>query len=91
MRNYFCVCAALTSAGFAASRRLAGFYGARDARSVLHEGENESVFVTEVADRALLCVIFSGHDAPGLITRWAASAAHRLAEHYGALTEARVV
>jgi len=83
--------ATVVASGFAASRRLAGFYGAREARSVLHEGESESVFVTEVASRALLCVIFSDHDAPGLITRWAASAAHRLAEHYSALSEARLV
>jgi len=83
--------ASVVASGFAAARRLAGIYGAHEARQVLHEGERESVFVIEVAERAILCVVFRDHGAPGLITRWARSTAKRLVEHYKALTEARVL
>jgi len=83
--------ATVVASGFAAARRLSGIYGARDGRSILHEGDRESAFVVQVADRALLCVVYRDHAAPALITRWALSAASRLAEHYTALTEARVL
>jgi predicted regulator of Ras-like GTPase activity (Roadblock/LC7/MglB family) len=81
----------VVASGFAAARRLSGYFGAADARSVLHEGETENVFVIEVTSRALLCVVFRGHGAPGLITRWTRSAASRLAEHYDSLSEARAL
>jgi len=81
--------ASVVASGFAASRRLAGIYGALDARSVLHEGDRDSVFVIEVTENALLCVVYRDHGAPALITRWAQSAAGRLAEQYHALLEAR--
>jgi len=80
----------VVASGFAASRRLAGFYGAPGPHSIAHEGENESVFVVEVAKRAILAVVYTGHAAPGLITRWAAAAAGRLESHYDKLTEVRV-
>jgi hypothetical protein len=81
----------VVASGFAAARRLSGFFGAQETRSVLHEGETESAFVIEVTGQALLCIVFRDHEAPGLITRWTQSAAHRLAEHYEALLEARAV
>lgn len=83
--------ATVVASGFAASRRLAGFYGAQGVHSVLHEGDTDNVYVIEVAARALLAVVFRDHAAPGLITRWTASAASRLEQHYDALTEARVL
>ncbi|MGQ0613957.1 MAG: roadblock/LC7 domain-containing protein [Planctomycetaceae bacterium] len=82
--------ASVVASGFAAARRLAGIYGAHEARSVLHEGDAESVFVIEVADRALLCVVHRGHGAPGLTTRWARATAQRLAEQVKALRQVRV-
>ena len=81
----------VVASGFAAARRLSGFYGSSAARSVLHEGETESVFVIDVADTALLCVVYRDHEAPILITRWTQSAAHRLAKHYHELADARVM
>ncbi|MCZ6786440.1 MAG: roadblock/LC7 domain-containing protein [Planctomycetota bacterium] len=83
--------ASVVASGFAASRRLAGIYGAHNARSISYEGDRDSVFLIEVADRALLCVVYSDHNAPALVTRWAKSAAKRLVKHYKALTEARVL
>ncbi len=83
--------ASVVASGFAASRRLAGIYGAPDARSIYYEGDRDSVFLIEVADRALLCVVYSDHNAPTLVTRWTKSAANRLVKHYKALTEARVL
>ncbi|NJN14648.1 MAG: hypothetical protein HC813_03265 [Planctomycetes bacterium] len=83
--------ASVVASGFAAARRLGSFYGANGTRSLLHEGDREDVFTIEVAERALLCVVYRDHAAPELITRWSESAAERLREHYAALTEARVL
>jgi hypothetical protein len=83
--------ATIVASGFAAARRLAGFYGADGGQSLLHEGDNEAVLVMPVAGRALLCIVYRDHAAPALIARWTATAAHRLAEHYNALTEARIL
>jgi len=81
--------ASLVASGFGAGRRLSSFYGANGTRSIRHEGDDQSVYVTEVSERALLCVVYQDHKAPDLIERWAGSAAHRLAEHYDRLTHAR--
>jgi len=83
--------ASVVASGFGAGRRLSSFYGANGARAILHEGADQSVFVVEVAERALLCVVYEDHQAPELIERWSASAAQRLASHYDALTQAKVM
>jgi len=83
--------ATVVASGFAAARRLAGIYGAIDNQTILHEGDHESVLVVQVASRALLCIVYREHASPSLIARWTETAAHRLAEHYEALTEARVL
>jgi predicted regulator of Ras-like GTPase activity (Roadblock/LC7/MglB family) len=83
--------ATVVASGFAAARRLSSFYGAPELLSLLHEGDKDDVFIIEVAERALLCVVYRDHKAPELITRWAQSAANRLAEHYDALAESRVL
>ena len=58
---------------------------------VVHEGEEESVLVKEVADRALLAIIYQDHDVPALIAEWANSAADRLAEELNALGEVKLL
>ena len=78
----------VVASGFAAGRRLAGMHGGQDVASVIHEGESENVFVIEVGDRALLCVVYRDHEAPSLITRWTRSAANRITVHYNQLVEA---
>lgn len=83
--------ATVVASGFAAASRLSGMYGAKDSRSVLHEGDRESVLVAQVAERALLCIVYRDHAAPGLVARWTETAAGRLSHHYEALTEARVL
>ena len=83
--------ASVVASGFGAARRLSSFYGANGARAILHEGADQSVFVIEVAESALLCVVFEDHKAPELIERWSESAANRLRAHYEALSEARVM
>ena len=83
--------ASLVASGFGAALRLSSFYGANGARSVRHEGADQSVYVTEVSDRALLCVVYEDSKAPDLIERWSGSAASRLAQHYDRLTEARML
>jgi len=83
--------ATVVASGFAAASRLSGMYGAEGNRSALHEGDKESVLVCQVAERALLCIVYRDHAAPALVTRWTETAASRLADHYAALTEARVL
>ncbi|MHC4958839.1 MAG: roadblock/LC7 domain-containing protein [Planctomycetota bacterium] len=75
----------LVASGYAAGRRLAGLYGGQDLPCVTHEGESESVFVIEIKKGALLAVVCSDHDAPGLIRRWARSVVGRLGKHYDEL------
>jgi predicted regulator of Ras-like GTPase activity (Roadblock/LC7/MglB family) len=80
----------LVASGYAASRRLAGLYGGQDLPCVTHEGESENVFVVEIRKGALLAVVCSDHDAPGLIRRWTRSVVGRLGKHYDALLGATV-
>jgi len=82
--------ASVVASGFGAGRRLSSFYGANGAGSIMHEGADQSVYVTEVSEHALLCVVYEDHKAPNLIQRWTASAAHRLVEHYERLSSAGV-
>ena len=65
--------------------------GCRTSPAHYHLKEEEHVFVIEVAERALLAIVYRDHAAPGLVRRWTQSAAHRLEDHYDALTEARVL
>lgn len=83
--------ASVVASGFGAGRRLSSFYGANGARAILHEGADQSVYVIEVAERALLCVVYEDHKAPELIERWSESAAQRLGLHYDELTQAKVM
>ncbi|MHC4847299.1 MAG: roadblock/LC7 domain-containing protein [Planctomycetota bacterium] len=83
--------ASVVASGFGAASRLGAFYGAGEGGSILHEGTDQSVFVKQVSERALLCVVYEDHQAPHLIERWAGSAATRLAEHYESLTQARAL
>jgi len=83
--------ATVVAGGFAAAQKLSRIYGAQEQRSVLHEGQDESAYVIEVSPRALLCIVFQGHEAPALIARWTRSAAARLAEHYEELAGAEAM
>ncbi len=81
----------LLAGGYESAKRLAGLVGSSDERMVVHEGEEESVLVKEVADRALLAIIYQDHDVPALIAEWANSAADRLAEELSALGEVKLL
>jgi predicted regulator of Ras-like GTPase activity (Roadblock/LC7/MglB family) len=83
--------ASVVASGFGAARRLGTFYGAGEGGSILHEGADQSVYIRQVSERALLCVVYEDHQAPHLIERWADSAATRLAVHYDSLTQARAL
>jgi transcriptional regulator with GAF, ATPase, and Fis domain len=81
----------LLAGGYEASKRIAGLLGSTGEKMVVHEGEEESVLVKEVANRALLAIIYSDHDVPQLIAEWANSAASRLEEELAALGEVRIL
>jgi len=81
----------LLAGGYETSKRIAGLLGSTGDKMVVHEGEEESVLVKEVANRALLAIIFSDHDVPQLIAEWANTAATRLEEELAALGEVRIL
>lgn len=81
----------LLAGGYETSKRIAGMLGSTGEKMVVHEGEDESVLVKEVADRALLAIIYSDHDVPQLIAEWANSAAERLEGELAALGEVRIL
>ncbi len=81
----------LLAGGYETSKRIAGKLGSRGEKMVVHEGEEESVLVKEVADRALLAIIYNDHEVPALIAEWANTAASRLEEELAALGEVRIL
>ena len=81
----------LLAGGYEASKRIAGLLGSTGEKMVVHEGEEESVLVKEVANRALLAIIYNDHDVPQLIAEWANTAASRLEEELAALGEVRIL
>lgn len=81
----------LLAGGYETSKRIAGKLGSRGEKMVVHEGEKESVLVKEVADRALLAIIYNDHEVPALIAEWANTAASRLEEELAALGEVRIL
>lgn len=81
----------LLAGGYETSKRLAGMLGSTGEKMVVHEGEGESVLVKEVADRALLAIIYDDHEVPALIAEWANSAADRLEGELAALGEVKLL
>jgi len=81
----------LLAGGYETSKRIAGMLGSTGEKMVVHEGEKESVLVKEVADRALLAIIYADHDVPALIAEWANTAASRLEKELVAIGEVRIL
>ena len=81
----------LLAGGYETSKRLAAMVGSTGEKMVVHEGEEESVLVKEVADRALLAIIYDDHEVPALIAEWASSAADRLEDELAALGEVKLL
>ncbi|MBA3466902.1 MAG: roadblock/LC7 domain-containing protein [Gemmatimonadaceae bacterium] len=59
--------ATLTAADFSANDQLARLVGETDFSSLFHQGENESIYVADVARRLLLVIIFDSRTTVGLV------------------------
>lgn len=59
--------ATLTAADFSANDQLAKLIGESDFNSLFHQGENESMYLADVAHRVILVVLFDHHTTLGLV------------------------
>jgi predicted regulator of Ras-like GTPase activity (Roadblock/LC7/MglB family) len=59
--------ATLTAADFSANDQLARLLGETDFSSLFHQGERESMLVSDVARRAILVVLFDSRTTLGLV------------------------
>ncbi len=59
--------ATLTAADFSANDQLARLLGASDFSSLFHQGERESMLLSDVAQRAILVVLFDARTTLGLV------------------------
>jgi predicted regulator of Ras-like GTPase activity (Roadblock/LC7/MglB family) len=59
--------ATLTAADFSANDQLARLLGETDFTSLFHQGERESMLVSDVARRAILVVLFDARTTLGLV------------------------
>ena len=59
--------ATLTAADFSANHQLARLIGETDFNSLFHQGENESMYLADVARRVILVVLFDNRTTLGLV------------------------
>lgn len=59
--------ATLTAADFSANDQLARLLGETDFTSLFHQGERESMLVSDVARRAILVILFDSRTTLGLV------------------------
>ena len=59
--------ATLTAADFSANDQLARLLGETDFTSLFHQGERESMLVSDIARRAILVVLFDARTTLGLV------------------------
>lgn len=59
--------ATLTAADFSANDQLARLLGETDFTSLFHQGERESMLVSDIARRAILVVLFDSRTTLGLV------------------------
>jgi predicted regulator of Ras-like GTPase activity (Roadblock/LC7/MglB family) len=70
---------ALASGAFMANQTIAGLVNETNFSSIYQQGENCSMFVTNVDDQSLLVVIFKSHSGVGVVKYYAAAAVKRIA------------
>lgn len=71
--------ATLAAADFSANDELARLIGESDFTSLAHEGENESLYVADIAQRLLLVVLFDKHTTLAIVRMLAPAVAQELA------------
>jgi predicted regulator of Ras-like GTPase activity (Roadblock/LC7/MglB family) len=59
--------ATLTAADFSANDQLAKLIGEKEFSSLFHQGERDSMYLADVANRVILVVLFDGRTTLGLV------------------------
>ena len=75
----FTTIAALASGAFMANQTIAGLVKETNFNSIYQQGENFSIYVTNVDEHSLLVVIFKSQAGVGVVKYFAASAVKNLA------------
>ncbi len=70
--------ATLSAADFAATSQLASLIGEREFATLFHQGEKENIYITLVADRVIMAVIFDQRTTLGLVRIKAKATAENL-------------
>lgn len=70
--------ATLSAADFAATSQLASLIGEREFATLFHQGEKENIYISLVADRVILAVIFDHRTTLGLVRIKAKASAEAL-------------
>jgi predicted regulator of Ras-like GTPase activity (Roadblock/LC7/MglB family) len=82
--------ASLAAADFAANDQLAAMLGEREFSSLSHQGERESIFLADVARRAILVVRFDRGSTLGMVRIKTRQAVRELSEVFREMSERRV-
>ncbi|HEX5435773.1 MAG TPA: roadblock/LC7 domain-containing protein [Gemmatimonadaceae bacterium] len=70
--------ATLTAADFSANDQLARLVGESEFNSLFHQGEQESMYLVDIARRVILVILFDGRTTLGLVRLKAKPAAEEL-------------
>jgi predicted regulator of Ras-like GTPase activity (Roadblock/LC7/MglB family) len=70
---------ALASGAFMANQTIAGLVNETNFSSIYQQGENLSMFVTDIDEYSLLVVIFKSHSGVGVVKYYAGPAVKRIA------------
>ncbi len=82
---------ALVAASFAATREMARLLGEEEFTILSHQGKNDHIQLTLIADRCIMCTMFDDRTTVGMVRLYAAEASkklHRIFESISQRTEA---
>ena len=81
--------ATLTAADFSANDQLARLIGETEFNSLFHQGEQESMYLADIARRVILVVLFDNRTTLGLVRLKVKSTVEELARLFTAMFSAR--
>lgn len=79
--------AALAAGSFAATREMARLMGEEEFNTLFHQGNRESIQISQVGDRALFGIVFDDRSNLGLVRFYAEESQERLAELFAEMAK----
>jgi predicted regulator of Ras-like GTPase activity (Roadblock/LC7/MglB family) len=79
--------ATLTAADFSANDQLAKLIGEKEFSSLFHQGERDSMYLADIANRVILVVLFDGRTTLGLVRLKLKATVDELAKLFRAVFE----